>query len=328
MSADSRVVATVPARAAELPATIVTPLTVDYIKERRAIIKRTIEEAMEEGVHYGVIPGTGERLALLKEGAEMLLSMFQVAVEPVVTDLSTPSEVRFRVECRGSVNGIYVGSGIGICSSNEEKYRWRKPKTSQEFADAPPEMKKYKYGQGRGGKEYKDPVVRQSPYDAIQTVLSMAEKRAKVDLCKGALAASECLKGKQSTKWGAGNKARDERRPPPQSSPESWAGKDTPPNGGAGGAGQAQTKPPAGGGTITPGQGAAGKSATATPAAAPAPKEPLLINEDDVEHIGQILDRSGIPDSAFLGAFEIGTIGELEANRMEAALAWLQRNSP
>lgn len=309
MSADSRIVAAVPAA---VPSTVVAPLTVEYMVERRALIKRTIESAMEEGVHFGVIPGTGERLALLKEGAEMLLSMFQVAVEPVVTDLSTANEVRFRVECRGTVNGHYVGSGIGICSSNEEKYRWRKPKTAQEFDDAEPGMKKYKYSSGRNGAEYKDKVVRQSPYDAIQTVLSMAEKRARVDLCKGALAASECLKGKQSTKWGNGNKARDERRPPPQNAGPTGAAES-----------QAHKSAPA---ASTPAPAQATPPKTAAPPAEPS--KPALIDEDAVERIGRILDNSGIPDSAFLAAFEIGSLRELEANRMEAALAWLQRNSP
>ena len=285
----------------------VAPLSVEYMVERRALIKKTIETAMEEGVHYGLIPGAGG-LSLLKEGAEMLLSMFQIAVEPVVTDLSTANEVRFRVECRGTVNGHYVGSGIGICSSNEEKYRWRKPKTRQEFEDAEPGMKKYKYGFS-GGKEYKDPVVRQSPYDAIQTVLSMAEKRARVDLCKGALAASECLKGKKSTKdrWGNSNKAREERQQPPKDA--GFAAATQP---------KSQSKSPTASTVPAPVAGAA-------PAE---PAKPILIGEDEVEQLGRILDSSGIPDSAFLGAFEIGTFGELEANRMEAALAWLQRNSP
>lgn len=320
MSADSRVVATVQARTEVVAA----PLSVDMLLVRRATIREAIDKAMEEGVHYGIIPGTGNRLSLLKEGAEMLLSMFHIAVEPVVTDLSTPTEVRFRVECRGIVNGVYVGSGIGICSSNEEKYRWRKPKTNAEWDDTDPSMRKVKYGV-YNGKEYKDKVVRQSPYDAIQTVLSMAEKRAKVDLAKGALAASECLKGKQSSKWGPSNKAKDDRRPPPSDAPEKWAG-NSGGNGAAGGAGHAQTKTsaPAASASI-PGQGGAGKPATAQTTEPPPPK---LVGEEEIDKICRILDQSGIPDSAFLGAFEIGLITELEVNRMEAALAWLERNSP
>lgn len=308
VSADSRVVATVQAR--EQPASMaLAPLSVDAILGRRVIIRQAIEGAMEEGVHYGIIPGTGNRLSLLKEGAELLLSMFHIAVEPIVTDLSTATEVRFRVECRGSVNGQYVGSGIGICSSNEEKYRWRKPKSSAEYDETDPSMRKIKYGMGQGGKEYKDKVVRQSPYDAIQTVLSMAEKRARVDLCKGALAASECLKGKQSTKWGNGNAAREERKTPPP---------------------QKETQPPAQAKTDTArtasSQSAPAQAKAATPPAEPA--QPVFIDEAAVEKISLILDNTGIPDSAFLAAFEIGRLQELEASRLEAALAWLQRNSP
>jgi hypothetical protein len=305
MSADSRVVATVPAPT-QAVAIVTAPLTVEAILHRRSIIKQVIEQAMDEGVHYGVIPGTSNGMSLLKEGAEMLLSMFQVAVTPIVTDLSTPTEVRFRVECRGSVNGNYVGSGVGICSSNEEKYRWRKPKTQAEWDEADPTMRKIKYS-SKGGQEYRDKVVRQSPYDAIQTVLSMAEKRAKVDLCKGALAASECLKGKKSTKWGNGNAARQERKEPPKDPGFNQAAQQT-----------SQTK--------TDAARTAAQAKAATPPAEPA--GPVLIGEDEVEKIGRILDNTGIPDSAFLAAFEIGRLQELEASRFEAALAWLERNSP
>jgi hypothetical protein len=302
MSADSRVVATVPAR--EAPSMqVAAPLTVQDMVGRRQVIKQVIEEVMVEGVHYGMIPGTNQ-MSLLKDGAELLLSVFHIAVEPIVTDLSTVTEVRFRVECRGTVNGAYVGSGIGICSSNEEKYRWRKPKSQAEFDEADPSHKKIKYG-----RDYKENVVRQSPYDAIQTVLSMAEKRAKVDLCKGVLAASECLKDKKPKKWGNGNAAREERRPPPpkqEPKPEHVS------------PGKAQSPDLARGSTTAPSQGTAAKE----------PPPPVLIDEEQIETISNFLDRAGIPDSAFLSAFEIGVIPELEASRFEAAMAWLQRNSP
>src|ERR1700677_2504891 len=174
MAADSRTVATVPAKEAQAPSTGLTPLPIEYMVRRRELIKATIENAMVEDVHYGIIPGTGNRMALLKEGAEMLLSMFHLAVEPLVTDLSTATEVRFRVECRGLANGVtYVGSGIGICSSNEEKYRWRKVRSAAEWDATDVLHRKIKYG-----RDFTEQVVRQSPYDAIQTILSMAKKRA------------------------------------------------------------------------------------------------------------------------------------------------------
>jgi hypothetical protein len=285
-------------------------MTIQHMVERRKLIRQTIEEAMEEGVHYGIIPGTGDRMSLLKEGAEMLLSMFHIAVEPVVTDLSTATEVRFRVECRGTVNGMYVGSGIGICSSNEEKYRWRKPKSQAEYDDAEPTMRRIKYGIS-GGKEFKDRQVRQSPYDAIQTVLSMAEKRARVDLCKGALAASECLKGKKSAKWGNPRREEQKREPPPQTSSREGSATSGHAQGAASPAGSIQAQGPA----------SAAKESEK-------PKAPALIQEDQVEQICRILDNAGIPDSAFLAAFEVGLVCELEATRYEAAMAWLQRNSP
>lgn len=305
MAADSRIVATVPPKD-NLPTAQAEPMSVMNLLARRETIQRVIDEVMLEDVHYGVIPGTGNRLSLLKEGAEVLLSTFHIAVEPIVMDLSTPQEVRFRVECRGTVNGLFVGSGIGICSSNEEKYRWRKAKSLREYEAAEPNHRKIKFTSS--GEEQ---VVRASPYDQIQTVMAMAEKRAKVDLAKGALAASECLKRKRPNKWqdeAARKRNGQGGNPAPQGS--------TPP-------GKTQT-------SGTPPDRASAASPGAVAKEAPPAKQegPVLIDEEHVERICKILDNTGIPDSLFLSAFEIGTVKELEASRFEAALGWLDRNSP
>lgn len=303
MSTDSRVVAVQPPRE-------VAPMTVMGLLERRQMVQTVIEEVMVEGVHYGIIPGTQE-MSLLKEGAEVLLSTFHIAVEPIVTDLSTPTEVRFRVECRGTHMGTqgYVGSGVGVCSSNEEKYRWRKARSKAEYEAAAPEHKRIKYGRSKGGQEYQDQQVRQSPWDAYQTINAMATKRGMVALAKTALAASECLK-----------RAKLKQRTPPQN---------------VGTPAGNQTGTPAANATRTPEQQAKtagttpnGKKPTDPSRPATPPQDPPLIDQHQVNTLYTRIDDTGIPENAFLARFELGRVEDLDAARYDAGLAWINANAP
>ena len=62
-------------------------------------IQEVMKAVMQKDTHYGVIPGT-QKPTLYKPGAEKIASVFRLAITPVVTDLSTPDEIRYRVEAR------------------------------------------------------------------------------------------------------------------------------------------------------------------------------------------------------------------------------------
>src|SRR5690606_704957 len=103
------------------------------------------QEVMKEDTHFGKIPGC-KSPSLYKAGAEKIMSTFRLAAEPVVTDLSTEDEARYRVEVRLiSPSGIYVGSGIGECSSNEEKYKWRAAVCKEEFEETAENKRRKKW---------------------------------------------------------------------------------------------------------------------------------------------------------------------------------------
>jgi len=126
------------------------------IIERARAIHEIMKEAMKDGTDYGVIPGCGSKPTLLKPGAEKLLMMFQVAPKVSVVDLCTPDVYRYRVLVSLiSQAGVYLGDGIGECSSLEKK--WTRP----------------------------------NPADVANTVLKMAKKRALVDAVLTVLGASD-----------------------------------------------------------------------------------------------------------------------------------------
>lgn len=158
------------------------PLSASEIVAQVQLIQQVMKAVMKDGTHYGTIPGT-DKPTLYKAGAEKILSTFRIAIEPVVTDLSTADEVRFRVEARATHmgTGAYLGSGIGECSSSEEKYSWRAVACDEEWEATPEDRRRVKYRKSRGEETLALRQVRTVPADVANTVLKMAKKRALVD---------------------------------------------------------------------------------------------------------------------------------------------------
>ena len=110
------------------------PLTVEDIKVRVDLIQQVMRSVMKEDTHFGVIPGCGDKPTLYKAGAEKILTTFRIAVKPLIENLSTEDEIRYRIICQAyTPSGKFLGSGVGECSSNEEKYKWRKAVCDEEF---------------------------------------------------------------------------------------------------------------------------------------------------------------------------------------------------
>lgn len=169
-----------------------TILTARDIRANVNLIQEVMKEVMKKDVHYGVIPGC-KKPSLYKPGSEKILSTFRLAVNPQVEDLSTSDCARFRVNARithiGS--GQFIGSGIGECSSSEEKYQWRKSVCDEEFNDTPEDRKREKWIKPYNGEAYKIKQVRTNVADVANTILKMAKKRAQIDATLTATAASD-----------------------------------------------------------------------------------------------------------------------------------------
>lgn len=169
-------------------------LTAAQVKGNSQLVQQVMQAVMKDGVHFGTIPGT-DKPSLLKAGAEVLMSTFQIAVDPQVDDLSNADEIRYRVRCVGThrTSGTVMGAGIGECSSNEEKYKWRRT-NDREFDRAPEDRRRIKFGWNSGKREeYEVKQIRTEIADVANTVLKMAKKRALVDFTLTALAASDCF---------------------------------------------------------------------------------------------------------------------------------------
>ncbi len=157
-----------------------TLMSAASLTARLQLITETMQANMKVGTDYGKIPGT-PKPSLFKPGAEKLCTIFGIAPDYEAEDLSTADCVRIRVKCIGRQQGsnIILGSGIGECSSDEGKYKWRAPVCQQEFDETPADRKRTKWTKGRD-KPYQQKQIRTEPADSANTVLKMAAKRAHV----------------------------------------------------------------------------------------------------------------------------------------------------
>ena len=155
----------------------------------KAIMKGPSKEN-ELGVHYGKIPGT-PKPTLFKAGSELILSTFRISVDMEVEDLSTDDCIRYRVKSIGRIpDGTIVGYGIGECSTDEEKYRWKKPACDEEWDATPEHLRRVKWSK-YNNKATQTKQIRTVPADLANTILKMAKKRSQIDLTLTATGASD-----------------------------------------------------------------------------------------------------------------------------------------
>jgi hypothetical protein len=158
------------------------------IRERVNLVQSVMQGVMKRDTHYGTIPGT-PKPTLYKPGAEVLCVTFRVAQKYQIEDLSTETVSRYRVTCDGvhQTTGLFLGSGVGECSSGEEKYKWRGAVNAQEFEATPENLRRLKFYKNGG----KATQVRTEAADLANTILKMACKRAMVAMTLNVTAASD-----------------------------------------------------------------------------------------------------------------------------------------
>lgn len=165
-------------------------LTAADIRAQVNLVKDVMIEVMKEGTHYGTIPGT-KTPSLYKPGAEKLMATFRLAADPEVEQLGVGGEIHYRVKVNiRSSSGVFLGAGIGECSSQEDKYAWRAAVCDEEFDLTPENRRRVKFSKYQGRVEQKK-QVRTSPADVGNTILKMAKKRGLIDAVLTITAASD-----------------------------------------------------------------------------------------------------------------------------------------
>lgn len=188
-------------------------MTIDHAIRRRAEMMKFTTDVLREGMDFGVIPGTGQKPTLLKPGAEKLCSFFGLQVDLSVADKMedwTAGIFYYRYRCTILRDGVPLAVAEGSCNSKEKKYRYRKSDrtcpTCQKatiFKSKNPRDGYYCWSKKGGcGATFKNgdraiedqpigDVENTEPFDLINTIQKMAQKRAHVAATLIAVNASE-----------------------------------------------------------------------------------------------------------------------------------------
>lgn len=189
------------------------PLTIERVMRNVELVHEIMNKLMKAGVHYDVIPGC-TKPSLKQEGAEILALGFHFRPEYSTVMRELPGGHReYETTCTlySISSGAILGQGMGICSTMETKYRYRKAEQTCPKCGAATIVKgKKEYGGGwlcfakKGGCGAKfadgDPeienqnmgrVEHDNPADYHHTCLMMSQTRSFKKGTRTATAASE-----------------------------------------------------------------------------------------------------------------------------------------
>jgi len=153
---------------------------ISNVMQRIMLIQDVMKKVMKVDTHYGTIKGTNKP-TLLKAGAEVLATTFQLCPKVEVIAQRDAEAIRFSCKVQLlATNGIFLGEGVGEASTGEDKYKWRKAVSTEEYQATPEDRKRIAYKSSDHG-SYTVNQVRQNPDDQANTVLKMAKKRAFID---------------------------------------------------------------------------------------------------------------------------------------------------
>jgi hypothetical protein len=189
---------------------LVPVLAVAEARFRLEELQKFVSEYLVQGPpdtgDFGVIPGAGTRKVLYKSGAEKLSEIYGMADRyTILSKIENFNDGLFAytIQCElyRKTDEMFVGTGLGSCSTFESRYRWRQgERVCPTCGKAAIIRGKAEYGggwlcfkkkDGCGAKfaETDQKIVSQSVgrvenpdiIDQANTVLKMAKKRAKVD---------------------------------------------------------------------------------------------------------------------------------------------------
>jgi hypothetical protein len=174
-------------------------LSVEDVVAQVEKIQLVMNAVMKEGVHYGVIPGTGNKPTLYKAGAEKLCLTFRLdpQYEVLPDSVRRDDYILYVVRCvlYHIPTGERIASGVGSCNSREAKYRYRFAPTDEKPGKAEAErLKALKLGRWQKVGDswvWHRRVEHDNPADLDNTLLKIATKRALVAAVLNGTAASD-----------------------------------------------------------------------------------------------------------------------------------------
>lgn len=178
-------------------------MTVDDAVTQLQQMREFRKRVLQEGVDFGVIPGTGTKPTLLKPGAEKLAQLFGFSVEFERAEGTIEDWERgffnyaYRCTVTQRATGATVAVSEGSANSKEDKYRWRNvpewelPDGKEEREALVAKAHHSKRRNTRKGWRTFYYFENDEPFSLVNTLQKMAQKRAMIGSMLIATRASE-----------------------------------------------------------------------------------------------------------------------------------------
>ena len=159
-------------------------------QEEIAVLETYAQEVLVPDVDYGREKGIAEPF-LKDPGASKLFNAFNAYSRPVVlrADINPETGLILFImvaEVVSRDSGKVLATGVGTCSTLESKYgtRWMDVAEREDFAISPGDAKETREVERQGESVTQYRVPNPDAGNLVQTILSMATKRAEVDAAK------------------------------------------------------------------------------------------------------------------------------------------------
>lgn len=155
----------------------------DTLKKIR-VLQGTIKSILVNEVDYGKIQGCGDKPTLLKPGADKIITTFGLTPTYEIITMKEDYEgngfFTYTIKCNLSKNDIKISEGLGQANSKEKKWAYEYVYEKDLPKGTDKELLKSKKITTQNGTYYKYEIQADACSKA-NTILKMAEKRAKVD---------------------------------------------------------------------------------------------------------------------------------------------------
>lgn len=179
-------------------------LTTKDIITQISIIQDLLKNVLKENIHYGKIPGCGDKFVLYKAGAEKILFMFRLSPRFRIkqNDLGNGHrEYIIITELYHIPTGKFFAQGLGSANTLEAKFRYTKKQTilsenlPKDYKEKKDTYKKQGYEAIKQNNKWywvkNERVERDNNADNYNTILKMAKKRSLIDATLIATSASD-----------------------------------------------------------------------------------------------------------------------------------------
>jgi hypothetical protein len=173
---------------------------IQNIQHNIRMAEKLVMEVLEEGVDYGLHPGTNS-LALRDPGASKIANAFNTYPEHIILHSREEDDIisyLIQVKLISRNTGEIVAVGIGACSTLEAKYSFRWVENPEDYGYDRTQLRPRK-----GKFRIPNPEIT----DLGNTILKMGAKRAEIDACQNLPGVGSALrklfdKGKKVTEKG------------------------------------------------------------------------------------------------------------------------------